>query len=122
MSAPCDNDELLFTCSCSELDHAARFWRMVDVEGYSDCYLDVIIHRLSWWRRLRLCWKLLWRETPCAYGSVADMVLKEEDLPRIRAWAERAEQAMSDDGKRRAALIAKRRAGGGTEGRGPGQA
>ena len=89
-----DPDELTITCSCSQLHHAVRFTFHPDGpqdEGF-EAYIDVSLdYEQSWWGRIRTAWRYLFRRT-CGYGDASEVIVKDYDLPKIRAWVERAEQ------------------------------
>lgn len=87
------NEELTVHCSCSHLHHTVRFsWHDDDVEGYVEVSLD---YETSWWRRLRVAWRYLWRDT-CAYGNVAEIIIKPKDLAKIRDWADARRQKFQE--------------------------
>lgn len=89
-----DRDELVITCSCSRLHHAVRFgFYQYDPKdpGSFEATIDVSLdYEQSWWGRLRTAARYLFRRT-CGYGDVSEILIHDRDLPRIRAWVERAE-------------------------------
>ena len=79
------NDELILTCSCSHLHHTVRFsWNVADAAAYVEVSL---CYEASWWTRLKVAWRYLWRDV-CGYGDVAEVIVKAKDLETIRAWAD----------------------------------
>jgi len=92
MSPP---DELIVTCSCSSLHHSVRFtfWPYDDsddTKGF-EAYVEVSLdYDPSWWRRLKVAVQYLFGRT-CRYGKASEIVVKEQDLPKLRSWLERAE-------------------------------
>ena len=93
--APYPPDTLIITCSCSRLDHAVRFtfypMGPTDKEGF-EAYVDVSLdHERTWWGRLRTAFRYLFRRT-CGYGDVSEILLHDHDLPKLRAWLDRAER------------------------------
>jgi hypothetical protein len=88
-------DELIVTCSCSHLHHAVRFsFRPVepnDPESF-EALVDVSLdYEKSWWGRLKTAIRYLRRDT-CGYGDVSEILIGDQDLPKIRSWVERAER------------------------------
>jgi hypothetical protein len=93
MPTPNEPDELVITCSCSRLHHAVRFTFYPAGPGEREAfeaYIDVSLdHELSWWGRLKVALRYLFKRT-CGYGDVSEILVKDGDLPRIRAWVDRA--------------------------------
>ena len=88
-------DELILTCSCSRLDHAVQFTFFPTGPGDHDtfeAYVNVCLHyEDSWWGRLKVALRYLFRRT-CGYGEVSEVIIKSHDLPKLRAWVDRAER------------------------------
>lgn len=88
-----EQDDLVLDCSCSALDHVVRFGRMVDLEGCSETYVHVSLAReRSFWRRLKTAFRYLFGDT-CKYVCSTEVLIEPRDLPKLRAWLERAEAA-----------------------------
>ena len=89
-----EQDDLILSCSCSALDHVVRFGRMVDGDtGHSDIYVDVSLAReRSFWRRLKTALRYLFGDT-CRYVCSTEVIVEPRNLPKLRAWLERAEAA-----------------------------
>jgi hypothetical protein len=88
-------DELVIVCSCSYLHHAVCFTfhptgprDQETFEAYVQVSLD---YEQSWWGRLRTAMRYLLRRT-CGYGVVSEIIVSAHDLPKIRAWVERAQR------------------------------
>jgi hypothetical protein len=97
-------DELILTCSCSRLDHSVRFtffpWGPHDKDTF-EAYVDVCLdYERSWWGRLVTAIRYLFKRT-CGYGGASEILIKAHDLPKLRAWMEKAER---DEQKRRMML------------------
>lgn len=76
-------EHLILICSCRHLTHAARF--MYDAED-DVVYIDVsLVRERRFWRRLVTAWRYLFGNV-CGFGDMAEMLLKPEDVPRLRAW------------------------------------
>jgi hypothetical protein len=87
--------DVIVACSCSHLGHAVRFTyfplRPGDPEAF-EAYVDVTLdHELSFWRRLKVAWRDLTKRV-CGYGDCAEVILRPEDLPKIRSWLDLAER------------------------------
>src|ERR1700722_4470854 len=90
------SDELIITCSCSSLDHSVRFtfwpWDRNDEANGMEAYIDVCLnYERSWWGRIKTAFRYLFQLT-CGFGQVAEIIVKDEDLAKVKAWVERAEQ------------------------------
>lgn len=75
------NTELIVRCTCSNLHHSVAFtrdedWRSVVVS------LD---YERSFWSRVKVAWRYLWSDA-CAYGDMAEVVIRDEDLVKIKEW------------------------------------
>jgi hypothetical protein len=89
-----DADDLTLPCSCSYLHHAVRFtfhpWGPHDKAGEFEAYVEVSLDfEHSLWRRLRVALRYFFRRT-CGYGDVSEILIRDQDLPKLRAWVERA--------------------------------
>lgn len=89
------DDTLTVHCGCSNLHHAVRFTfhpSLPHDSGPFEAYVDVSLdYEIAWWRRLRVALRYLFRRV-CGYGDAAEIVIREQDLPKIRAWVERADR------------------------------
>lgn len=96
-----NSDELIITCSCSRLDHAVRFSFFPCGPGNSndgsfEAYVDVSLDPgRRFWDRLKTSWRYLWRQT-CGFGNCCEILVKDRDLQKIRAWLDRAENSASE--------------------------
>lgn len=85
-------EDLVVVCSCSLLNHVARF-------SHWDAGAALIEVTLEWdisfWRRFVTAVRYLFKRT-CAYGSCASFVVAGKDLPRVKAWIDRATNAAPD--------------------------
>lgn len=82
-------DELVLRCACSSADHVVcfSFWPDdTDQEAYIDVRLDV---EHSWWKRLVTAMRYLLFGRTCRYGSAAECILKQSDIPKLQAWVGR---------------------------------
>lgn len=70
-------------CTCSNLHHSVAF---VHDEFGRSVYVSLDYER-SFWARLKVAWRYLWSDV-CAYGNAAEIVIRDEDLPRIKAWCD----------------------------------
>ena len=85
-----DRDELILGCSCSAGAHVVRFAYFPWDDG-GDAYVGVVLDcRESFWRRLKAAWRFL-RGEVCNYGDCAEVILHKQDIPKLRAWLDRAE-------------------------------
>jgi hypothetical protein len=88
-------DDIIIACWCSHLGHSIRFTYYPTGphdRGAFEAYVDVMLdYDRSLWRRLRTAWRYLTRRV-CGYGDAGEILLRREDLPRIRAWLDRAGQ------------------------------
>src|SRR5271166_4282972 len=85
---------LIVNCSCSHLHHMVRFtfwpWGPND-KGPFEAYIEVSLDRMqSVWGRIKTAVRFVFGRT-CGYGDVAEIILNDEDLPKLREWLERAE-------------------------------
>lgn len=89
------DDVLTVHCGCSNLHHAVRFTfhnMSPHDRGQFEAYVDVSLdYEIAWWRRLRVALRYLFRRV-CLYGDASEIVIRDQDLPKIRAWVERAER------------------------------
>ena len=87
-------DDLIICCSCSHLGHTVRFSNFPASKHDRDnfeAYIDVSLqYERSWFKRLRIAIRYLFRDT-CAYGNVSEVIIRDKDLPSLRAWLDRAE-------------------------------
>lgn len=80
-------DRLTIGCSCHRLDHAVRFSYDAD-----DDMLSVEMtfeHGRGFWQRVATAWRYVFGGL-CAFGPVADVLVKEEDREKLRAWVNAA--------------------------------
>lgn len=87
------DDELTITCSCSHLHHVVQFTRVERPSGSGEFEAYVLVsldYERSLFGRLRTAWRYLTRAT-CGYGDVSEVIVRQADLPRLRAWVARAE-------------------------------
>ena len=84
-----DRKELVLICNCSSLDHAIRFthWDEDDI-GYVHVILQ---YDLPFFKRLVAAFRYLFNMT-CRFGSVAEVCLSREDMPKLREWIDSAEK------------------------------
>ena len=85
-------DDLVLVCSCTHLGHVVRFSRF---DGGDDDPQTLTIsvtleHAPSVWKRMLVAWRYLFGRT-CAYGSASEFILTDADIPKVRAWLDRAE-------------------------------
>ena|SRR5271154_3358484 len=89
------DESLIIGCACSHLRHSIRFSYFPagpHDHGEFEAYVDVLLdYEPTIWGRLKIAWRYLRRKT-CGYGDVAECILRQQDLPKIRAWIERAEK------------------------------
>lgn len=85
-------DELMVVCSCSTLSHAVRFafWTDEHQDDF-EAYVDVCLIRTTLWNRIKIAWSYLLNRT-CGFGEVSEIVLRKEDLGKLRAWLDRADE------------------------------
>jgi hypothetical protein len=85
--------DVILQCSCSYLGHSVRFsfWpRNKNWEPF-EAFVDVMLtSEPSFWKRLRTAWRYLTQNT-CAYGTCSECDVRNQDLPKLRAWLELAE-------------------------------
>ena len=89
-------DEVFLPCSCSHLHHMVSFtfhpYGPHDKAGDFEAYVQVSLdYEQSWWGRLKTAWRYLLRRT-CGYGDVSEIIVRDRDLPSLRAWLDRAER------------------------------
>lgn len=89
-----DSDDLVLICSCSHLHHAVRFTFSPYCPGEEswgfEAYVDVsLMYEQSWWGRLKTAIRYL-RCRTCGYEDVSEITLRDDDLPKLRAWVDRA--------------------------------
>lgn len=94
MTKPNQPEELIIVCSCSYLGHAIGFtFFPTDPhdKGAFEAYVQVSLERHeSFWKRLRIALRYLMKKT-CGYGDVSEFIVKDHDLPKIKAWLDKAE-------------------------------
>jgi hypothetical protein len=86
-------DELVLSCSCSHLGHSVRFTYFPAKPGEPttfEAYVDVMLDYGSLWGRVKMAWRCLTQRV-CGYGEAAEVLVQLDDLPKLRAWLERAE-------------------------------
>ena len=95
-----NDDELVCVCSCSALSHSVRFsyWPMDDDDPFIAYVTVQLDSQRTFWSRVKAAWRHVFGSV-CNYGDCAEVLLKEEDLPKVVAWAQRA----MTDGMRRGA-------------------
>ena len=89
-----NKEELVVNCSCSHLHHMVRFsffpYGPHD-KGPFEAYVEVSLDRnQSLWGRIKTAWRFVFGSV-CGYGDVAEIILHDDDLPKLREWLERAE-------------------------------
>lgn len=75
--------DLIVRCTCSNLHHSVAFVR----DDYGRSVLVSLDYERSFWMRLKVAWRYLWSDV-CNYGDAAEVVIRDEDLPRIKAWCD----------------------------------
>lgn len=86
-------DELTFSCSCGCLSHVVQFSRWDD-----EAFLSVTLEEgIPFWQRLKAAFRYAFRNRVCGY-SQSCVILRREDLPRIREWLAKAEKAFANGG------------------------
>ena len=81
-------DDLILVCSCTSLDHSIRFSKDRDsLEWYVDVMLSP---ERSFWKRLKSALAYLFNGRTCRYGCSSEVLLKGDDIPRLKAWIAQA--------------------------------
>lgn len=80
-----------FECRCGCAEHLFRMTLDEYPEGCCEVYLEpVVVPGLPWWRRLPRAVRYLFGSNLCGYGLFDEVILKNEDLNRLKEFTEEA--------------------------------